>query len=104
LQKYRHVPTGVVIEAVTCQSYFDYIPKHIYEPAGMLDSDSYSMDEPVPNLAMGHIPAPESEFGWRNNLFEHVIKGGPAGDAFSTVRDLHRFAQALLDGKKAVGG
>ena len=89
---------GVVIEAVTDQSYFDYIRKNIYEPAGMLHSDSYSMDEPVPNLAMGYIPAPESEFGWRNNLFEHVIKGGPAGGGFSTVRDLHRFAQALLNG------
>jgi CubicO group peptidase (beta-lactamase class C family) len=88
---------GVVIEAVTDQSYFDYIRKNIYEPAGMLHSDSYSMDEPVPNLAMGYIPAPESEFGWLNNLFEHVIKGGPAGGGFSTVRDLHRFARALLN-------
>lgn len=89
---------GVVIEAVTDQSYFDFIRKNIYEPAGMLHSDSYSMDEPVPNLAMGYIPAPESEFGWRNNLFEHVIKGGPAGGGFSTVRDLHRFARALSNG------
>ncbi len=89
---------GVVIETVTGTSYFEYVRERIYAPAGMNDSDSYSMDEPVPNLAIGYIPAPDSRFGWRNNIFQHVIKGGPAGGGFSTVRDLHGFAKALLDG------
>jgi CubicO group peptidase (beta-lactamase class C family) len=60
---------GAVIEAVTGTSYFDHVRSRIYGPAGMMDSDSYSMDEPVPNLAIGYIPAPDSEYGWRNNLF-----------------------------------
>ncbi len=88
---------GVVIESVTGRSYFDFVRERIYEPAGMANSESYSMDEPVPNLAIGYVPAPESEYGWRNNLFEHVIKGGPAGGGFSTVRDLHRYARALMN-------
>lgn len=90
---------GVVIESVTGRSYFDVVRERIYDPAGMVNSDSYSMDEPVPNLAIGYIPAPETEFEWRNNLYEHVIKGGPAGGGFSTVGDLHRFARALVDGE-----
>ena len=89
---------GVVMESVTGKSYFDVVREQIYAPAGMTASDSYAMDEPVPNLAIGYIPAPESEYGWRNNLYEHVIKGGPAGGGFSTVGDLHRFARALLAG------
>jgi CubicO group peptidase (beta-lactamase class C family) len=90
---------GVVIESVTGQSYFDYISKNIYEPAGMKNSDSYEMDYPNENLAIGYSPDWKSKQGWQNNLYKHVIKGGPAGGGFSTVGDLHRFARALLAGK-----
>ena len=90
---------GVVIESVTGQSYFDYIRKNIYEPAGMKNSDSYEMDYPVENLAIGYSPDLKSKYGWQNNLFKHVIKGGPAGGGFSTVGDLHRFALAFQAGK-----
>lgn len=90
---------GVVIEAVTGQSYFDYIREHIYALAGMNASDSYDMDQPVENLAIGYDPAPETPTGWENNLFKHVIRGGPAGGGFSTVGDLHRFAVALQAGR-----
>ncbi len=87
---------GVVIESATGESYFDYIRENVYARAGMTDSDSYDMDEPVENLAIGYDPDPQSEYGWRNNYFMHVIRGGPAGGGFSTVGDLHRFARALV--------
>lgn len=90
---------GVVIESATGQSYFDYIREHIYEPAGMERSDSYEMDYPVENLAIGYDPDRSSEYGWQNNLYKHVIKGGPAGGGFSTVGDLHRYALALMGGE-----
>jgi CubicO group peptidase (beta-lactamase class C family) len=90
---------GVVIESITGQSYFDYIRKNIYEPAGMKNTDCYEMDYPVENLAIGYSPDRKSPYGWQNNLFKHVIKGGPAGGGFSTAGDLHRFARALLAGK-----
>lgn len=90
---------GVVIESVTGGSYFDYIRKNIYEPSGMTDSDSYEMDYPVENLAIGYSRDRNSPYGWQNNLYKHVIKGGPAGGGFSTVKDLHRFAQAIQTGK-----
>ena len=86
---------GVVIESVTGESYFDYIRKNIYEPAGMTDSDSYEMDYPVENLAIGYSRDRNNPYGWQNNLYKHVIKGGPAGGGFSTVKDLHRFARAI---------
>jgi len=90
---------GVVIEKVTGEDYFSYIRKAIYEPAGMTNTDCYEMDYPVENLAIGYSPDPKSPYGWQNNLYKHVIKGGPAGGGFSTVKDLHKFALALLDGK-----
>ena len=90
---------GVIIEKATGEDYFEHIRKTIYEPAGMKNSDCYEMDFPVENLAIGYSPDPESPYGWQNNLYKHVIKGGPAGGGFSTVQDLHKFALALLGGK-----
>jgi len=90
---------GVVIEKATGEDYFDHIRDNIYAPAGMNDSDCYEMDYPVENLAIGYSPDLDSPYGWQNNLYKHVIKGGPAGGGFSTVVDLHRFALALLTGK-----
>jgi CubicO group peptidase (beta-lactamase class C family) len=90
---------GVVIEKVTGEDYFDHIRKAIYAPAAMTNSDSYEMDDPVENLAIGYSPDWKSPYRWQNNLYKHVIKGGPAGGGFSTVKDLHRFALALLSGK-----
>jgi CubicO group peptidase (beta-lactamase class C family) len=90
---------GVVIESATGQDYFEYIRQNIHRPAGMENSDSYDMDMPVENLAIGYDPSPESEWGYENNLYKHVIRGGPAGGGFSTVGDLHRYALALLSGE-----
>ncbi|WP_186308519.1 serine hydrolase domain-containing protein [Paraburkholderia sp. BCC1885] len=99
---------GVIIERVSGKSYYDYIREAIYAPCLMQDTDCYDIDAPVPNLAMGYIPLmdamtgqtkPRTATGWRENIFEHVAKGGPAGGGYSTVRDLHRFATALVAGE-----
>ncbi len=92
---------GKVIEVATGQDYFGYIRDNIYRPAGMVNSDSYQLDYVNPNLAVGY----EKEFAddgtkrYRNNIFMHVIRGGPAGGGYSTVEDLQRFADALFAGK-----
>lgn len=88
---------GAVIESVTGSSYFDYIREHVYKPAGMEASDSYEMDIPVPNLALGYFRDEQGVV--RENTLMHVVKGGPAGGGYSTVEDLHRFALALQGGK-----
>lgn len=89
---------GVVVEQASGSNYFDYVRQHVFQPAGMRDTDSYALDEPVENLAMGYTPAERSPYGWRENTFIHVLRGGPAGGGYSTVRDLNRFAAALAGG------
>jgi CubicO group peptidase (beta-lactamase class C family) len=91
---------GKIIEKVSGQNYFDYIRENVYKKAGMTSSDSFDLDSVNPNLAVGY----EKDFTdqgmvFRNNIFLHVIKGGPAGGGYSTVRDLLKFANALRDGK-----
>jgi CubicO group peptidase (beta-lactamase class C family) len=90
---------GLIIEAVSGQSYFDYVREHIYLPAGMRDTDAYEMDRPVPNLAIGYTQIGldgRIDMGRRrNNLFMQPVKGGPAGGGYSTLNDLLRFDIAL---------
>jgi CubicO group peptidase (beta-lactamase class C family) len=84
---------GAVVEKVSGQNYFDYVREHIYRPAGMVNTDAYEMDRDTPNLATGYTR--QAGGGLKNNLFLHVVKGGPAGGGFSTVEDLLRFDVAL---------
>lgn len=89
---------GVIIEKVTGKDYFEYVDGNIFQPAQMINTDAYEMDQPVENLAIGYSRAGNGS-GWENNLYKHVIKGGPAGGGFSTVGDLHKFAMALVNEK-----
>lgn len=91
---------GKVIEKATGQNYFDYIRENISKPAGMINSDCYLLDEVNKNLAVGYTKAfSDKGITFRNNIFEHVMRGGPAGGGYSTVEDLFRFSQALMSGK-----
>ena len=94
---------GAIVEKASGEDYYDYVRRHVYAPAAMTRTDCYALDRPVENLAVGYTPAPPSPdsdgVAWRNNLYEHVVKGGPAGGGFSTAPDLLAFAKALLAGK-----
>ena len=86
---------GVVIEQVSGENYFDYIRKHIYQPAGMNQSDSYALDEPVENLATGYMTnAPKR----KESTFAGLLRGSAFGCGYSTVHDLLRFSRALKNG------
>jgi CubicO group peptidase (beta-lactamase class C family) len=92
---------GKVIEKASGQDYFDYVREHVARPAGMTNTDAYELDRVNKNLAVGYEREGEDANGpiYRNNIFMHVIRGGPAGGGYSTVADLTRFAEALKTGK-----
>lgn len=94
-----YVLLGAVIEKMTGQPYDDYVSAHIYQPAGMVNSGTYALDQDTPDLAIGYthldfngefVPGP-----LRNNLFLLPMTNGPAGGGYSTVEDLLRFDRAL---------
>lgn len=89
---------GLVIQNVSGESYFDYVRRHIFEPAGMDDTGYFDRDEPVRDVAIGYYHDTSSESGWREDAFKLPVGPTPATQSYSTVGDLHRFALALLDG------
>jgi CubicO group peptidase (beta-lactamase class C family) len=92
---------GKVIEVASGQDYFAYVREHVAKPAGMTSTDAYELDRVNHTLAVGYEPEGRDATGpvYRNNLYQHVIRGGPAGGGYSTVGDLTRFAEALKAGK-----
>jgi CubicO group peptidase (beta-lactamase class C family) len=91
---------GKVIEIVTGQTYYDYVRENIYKPAGMTNTDCYELDKVNTNLAIGYDKQfTDKGITWKNNVFEHVMRGGPHGGGFSTVEDLLKFDRAFRSGK-----
>jgi CubicO group peptidase (beta-lactamase class C family) len=91
---------GAAIEKASGQDYFDYVRERICRPAGMTATDCYALDQVNPNLAVGYERrVVDGKPVFENNVFKHVLRGGPAGGGYSTVGDLLRFDQALRGGR-----
>jgi CubicO group peptidase (beta-lactamase class C family) len=83
---------GVVVERVTGESYYDYVAKHVYAPAGMTHSGSAPEDEAVTARSVGYM---RQNGAWTPNTGTLPYRGTAAGGGYSTVGDLLRFAEAL---------
>jgi CubicO group peptidase (beta-lactamase class C family) len=92
---YGFVLLGAVIEAVSGQSYYEYVQDHIYEPAGMTATGSLPEDRAVPDRSIGYMKEPGAT-EWVPNTDTLPYRGTSAGGGYSTVGDLARFADALL--------
>lgn len=102
-----YVILGAIIEKATGQSFYDYVQRHIFDPAGMtasfyhaLDAEDRDVAEPLTNA----YPSPDGRLRFRlgpprNAIFELAARGGPQGGVFTTARDLFRFDQALRAGR-----
>lgn len=93
------VVLGLIIEAMTGETYADHIRRTIFEPLGMSGSGDWPLDLVVPNRADGYSRDEAVPGAWRNNLFVNQFRGGPAGGGYSTVEDLSIFIAALGDGR-----
>lgn len=89
---------GAIIEKVSGKDYFDYIKENIYKPSNMnYSSGKYDVEAKPTNVAIGYIP--ELDGSYQSNINDAYTHGTPAGGGYSNVRDLHRYALALMSGK-----
>lgn len=121
-----YVVLGAIIEAITGQSYYDYVGEQIFKATGMTRTGWSTPGRDTDNTALGYMAArgnlPPLELGGGapskvtlpssgsndaaddaasglTDNSEVVPWGNPSGGAYSTVGDLLRFSEALLDNK-----
>jgi CubicO group peptidase (beta-lactamase class C family) len=93
---------GLVIERVSGETYYDYVRRHIFTPAGMINTDNFAPRDDVPNLALGYtrrLGEGPPVTGPRKINTDFIHRGAASGGGYSTVEDLFRFARALLGHK-----
>jgi CubicO group peptidase (beta-lactamase class C family) len=103
-----------IVEAVSGTTYWDYVHKHVFRPAGMTRSSFYTRKQWLADRHIAHAYMRQRD-GSRVDAVRHVdtdslsmqgpgenpargFIGYSAGNAFSTAADLTRFAQALYNG------
>jgi CubicO group peptidase (beta-lactamase class C family) len=87
-----YIVLGMVIEAVSGENYYDYVRRHILEPAGMVHSGFFDRRHLSPNVARSYME--------NNDMTAmHPGRGSPAGGLQASAGDLGRLVQALNSGK-----
>ena len=92
----NYVLLTALIEAVSKQSYADYLQQHVFTPLGMSNSGYDSTSKILPNRASGYEQGPQ---GLVNARSISMTRPQGAGALYSTVDDLNLWDQALYTDK-----
>ena len=99
-----YVVLGLLIERLSGENYYEYVRRHIYEPAGMTQTGSWRIERWPRNTAIGYTrggqDAPPTAPLTRNTDFLPG-KASSAGGGYSTAHDLLAFLNALRAHKVA---
>lgn len=97
-----YIILGLLIERLSGENYYDYVRRHIFEPAAMTRTASWTVDSLPANTAIGYTrgaqDAPPSTPLGRNSALLPG-RGSSAGGGYSTAHDLLRLLNALRAGK-----
>ncbi len=91
---------GLVVEAVSGTSYYDYVRKHVFAPAGMTSTGFPVRSDDTPGLAVPYDPQMDAG-AVKRGVYVPVrlgARGSSAGGASTTADDLLRFVDALRSG------
>lgn len=93
---YGYVVLGAIVEAVSGQSYYDYVDQHIYRVAGMTSTGSEPESTPLAGRAVAYA---KQGGAWQVETASLPWRGTAAGGGYSTVGDMLKFGEALRTGK-----
>lgn len=95
---YGFLLLGLIVQKASGQDYYEYVRRHIFQPAGMTRSDSLPEEQTVAGRAVGYT---KSDGGkeWKPNTDTLPYRGTSAGGGYTTVEDLLKFANALISHK-----
>jgi len=99
-----YVVLGLLIERLSGENYYEYVRRHIYEPAGMTHTGSWRIERWPRNTALGYTRGgqdapPDAPVKRNTDLLPG--KGSSAGGGYSTAHDLLAFLNALRAHKVA---
>ena len=95
---YGFVLLGAVIERVTGGSYYDYVSKHVFKPAGMKNSGFPDLDH-LQGVAVGYTTFFGEEAKLVSDRGTLPWRGSPAGGGVASPNDMLRFFSALKEGR-----
>jgi len=93
-----YIVLGLLIERLSGEDYYRYVREHIFEPAGMTRTGSFTVDSLPANTAIGYTRGAQDappDAPVRPNTAELPGRGSSAGGGYSTAADLLKFLQAL---------
>ena len=99
----NYIVLGSIVERASGMDFEDYVRRHIFEPSGM--ASTCYCEPGAPRYATPHSRYTAGFGPQRRAVIERWVEvpsgarrpGAPAGGGISTVGDLARFAQALLE-------
>jgi CubicO group peptidase (beta-lactamase class C family) len=94
---------GLIIEKASGETYYDYVQRHVFAPAGMVHSDFSFSDMRHDHEATGYTKTGESVASFqlpanqrRANDLVMPARGSSAGSARTTAGDLFLYSRALV--------
>lgn len=87
---------GLIIEQIIQSSFDIFLSKHIFEPCNMLNTGYFELDRLPTKCANAYIYDDTRE-EFYTNIYSVDAKGSGAGGAFTTVLDIDRFWDNLLN-------
>jgi len=96
-----YIVLGLLVERLSGEDYYEYVRRHVFEPAGMTRTATWTVDSLPTNTARGYTrgaqDAPPSTLLGANTALLPG-RGSSAGGGYSTVHDLLRLLNALRAG------
>ncbi|MEP0712659.1 MAG: serine hydrolase domain-containing protein, partial [Algoriphagus sp.] len=93
---YGYVILGRIIEEVSGKSYQEYMQKNIFDIAGMNNTGIEEINDDYTNKScLYHNNGRKAKEGKQNDLSNRI----PGGGFYSTLEDVMKFGNALLEGK-----